>query len=375
MAVELLRGKTRAGLYWRLSVAVIVVLAAVLVPLELGGSPGPGSHLGFSGALTIPHGVDYDLGRGAFSPDGTLLAGYGNPAGADNTNTLVVWRVSAAGYLRTFKAPGVYPNFLEAFAFSADDKKITTVDQAGAVHQWDLATGQQTALRPGFLAPTNAPPDIALSGDGSTVAIAHGDGADLWNLATGKLIAQFSDPDKARIPDTGNSLSLDADGGRLTIGDPAGRVYVWDVPSGKVIETLSYDAAAASGNGDAAASLSPDGKTVVLPDDADGGFNSLWSVATGSNVTPKAPEWGEPSRVVFSGDSQVVAAQNSTGKTVTIWIARTGNLPFIYHYRDANATLIALSRDGRKLVVTQANATGGASIKTDVVSIPLTGPT
>jgi hypothetical protein len=67
------------------------------VPLELGGNSGPGSHPRFSGAFAIPPGVDCNLGRGAFSPDGTLFAGYGNPVGAQNTNTLVVWRVSAAG--------------------------------------------------------------------------------------------------------------------------------------------------------------------------------------------------------------------------------------------------------------------------------------
>ena len=177
---------------------------------------------------TLPHpGHQASVDSVAFSPDGKTLAT------GDGDGSTYLWNTATSKLITAMRVPGG----VSAVAFSPDDRVLASEDADGATYLWDLVTGKHTATFSGGTA-DGVGGSVAFSPDGKTLAVADGDvyagSARLWNVATGKLIASFSDPSGYAV----SSVAFSSDGRVLASGDnydadqPASfpaRTYLWDV--------------------------------------------------------------------------------------------------------------------------------------------------
>jgi hypothetical protein len=304
----------------------------------------------------------------AFSPDGTLLAGLG----VKNTSDIYVFNAATGAHAITLTLP---PNtFQLQLAISADDKTLTAIDDSipGGVWRFSLASGQESTLYSSMAAIPDGADDSStatISADGSTLAVvdAARDGVVVWNLDGGTEVAQFTDPDGANVVQPGHSLSgavtLDENGGRVSVADSTGRVYVWNVSTRKVIATLRYDNSGNNATLTNPATLSPDGALIIAEDPASPSGSYIWSVATGANVTPGGAGWPRKSGPVnFSSDGKVIAKDRDNGTGFDLWSVATGWVLAVVDYSaylpDQQPSLAGIGLEGNELLT--VNSSGGA---------------
>ena len=151
--------------------------------------------------------------RGALSPDGRLVA--------VGTRPLTVWEV-ATGKKR-LTVDGIPNAFV--FAFSPDSRLLAAWDHGGNVVVVDLRTG--AAVRRLQTADANdGVSALALSADGKRVAVGSPTGrVTVWDVTTGDTLAPFAGHDGLVT-----GLAFTADGKRLVTTAQDGTALVWEVP-------------------------------------------------------------------------------------------------------------------------------------------------
>jgi serine/threonine-protein kinase len=309
-------------------------------------------------AVRLPGGDD--LSQPVYSPDGTLLAGLG----VSNTSDIYVVNAVTGMPVRTLKLPANV--FSPQLAFTPDDKTLTGVDGSvpGGVFQWDLSTGQETTLVPSMAATGGAADSdtAVISADGSTMAILDSarDGVDVWNLSSGTKTAELTDPDGATVVTSGSgyygAISLDENGSLVSVADPAGNVYVWNVSSRQLTATLHYDYNTLSNSNFKTdpATLSPDGKLITINFAASGPVSSVWSIATRASVTPGGSDWPRTgAAVLFSANGQVIVTNRDGGTAADLWNAASGahlaSVGFSAAGPGDGLSITAIAPDGREL--------------------------
>jgi hypothetical protein len=248
--------------------------------------------------------------RLAFAAGGRLLAA----AGTDEA--VRVWDLAG-----TTSAPQVFPapsgGLVVPFALSLDGRLLA---MRGAV--WDRVIGKERYRLPGGVDPGHF--RYAFSDDGCTLAVSGGASIRLCEAATGRELHRL----------TGHRghvylLDFSRDGRRLLSleGTTAGfsarserQIRIWDVVTGK---ELSFDRTHRLRATSAA--LSPDGRTVALVREWEGGkpreenrVVTLWEVATGTERCRFAGHREAVTAVGFSTDGrQLVTASADT--TALVW--------------------------------------------------------
>src|SRR5262249_35129354 len=134
----------------------------------------------------------------------------------------------------------------------------------------------------------------------------------LWEVPNGKLIRQFGDPSRQRV----QAVALSPDGRMLAgRGGPGGGLCLWDIATGKLL---------AEGKGGPASlvslAFSPDSKRVA----SRGNDNKLrlWDAVTGLEQWAHTSATGAVFAVAFSPDGKTLAALET--KTISFWDAATG---------------------------------------------------
>ncbi|MBL8055293.1 MAG: PD40 domain-containing protein [Anaerolineales bacterium] len=196
----------------------------------------------------------------AFSPDGRWLATAGDGPFVN------VWD-TATGRPVMDLASGSGTWFVSALAFLPDGKALLGLESTGRLRRWDLAGGASTAVQtyqppnvyyydpaihPGAqrvaaeygwqgvvvsdlatgarqyqLAVRNAR-SIQINAAGTRLAASVGGQAQIWDLATGALLASYGQwPDAWRDP---ADLAFSPDGTQLAVSSTGGYVQVWPVP-------------------------------------------------------------------------------------------------------------------------------------------------
>jgi WD40 repeat protein len=153
----------------------------------------------------------------AFAADGATLAG------GCNDKTVRLWDVA------TGKEQGVLPGHAHAvvaLAFSPDGQTLASGDQRGVVKRWDVAAeteqgALEAARNEGFLNEVSA---LAFSPDGQTLAVAVESAVQLWDVATGQLVARLEGHQKKV-----KCLAFAPDGTHLASGGYDQTVRLWDV--------------------------------------------------------------------------------------------------------------------------------------------------
>lgn len=229
----------------------------------------------------------------AFSPRDANLA-------VAARDSIKIYDLAARKAVRSFEAPGS----VASTAFSRDGRLLALSTTDGAVSLLDAATGE--AL---WTARSDAEGEafaVAISADGTLVATANEhETVKLWDAKTGAELRIFSAAGQMRgVAFSASSHELVAAG----IGTPS---TLWDIRSGKELRRFGSDALALA--------VSPDGTllaTADLPDNV-----SIWELATGRLIETFSGHSGDDSQILsvaFSPDGRLLASASTDG-TAKLW--------------------------------------------------------
>jgi WD40 repeat protein len=182
---------------------------------------------------------------GSFSLDGQQVVT------ASNDGTARVWDVKSGKEIARLQG---HDKGVTSAAFSPDGQRVVTGSKDGTARIWDTT--------PKF--PLLAFATLGYHRDVSTATFsAHGrlvvttswedNTARVWDVETGKQVAQFSKKDEDKIRDA----AFGSEGRRRVVTSGTNIARVWDLESGKEIAHLQHE-----GNVDTAA-FSPDGRLIV----------------------------------------------------------------------------------------------------------------
>jgi WD40 repeat protein len=156
------------------------------------------------------------------------------------------------------------------------------------------------------------------------------------------------------------ALAFSADGEHLISGSWDHSVKLWDVATGRALNTI-----ASKVTGIEASALSHDGRLIAAEDSSDG--IRIWSATTGKEVRVikgDKPPWDESwvYSIAFSPDDSLLAAALD-GKTVRLWDVNSGRAVRDVTGNPRTFIYMAFSPNGRWL------ATGGDSKTIEIVDV------
>ncbi len=211
-------------------------------------------------------------------------------------------------------------------ALSGDGKTLACPGRDGAVHLWDVSSGKELAKMGDWRAGGRS--QVALSGDGKTLVMAaYGQGITVWDTRSARQVRDFgapTGPDRlmayrtAFSPDGKTLVQVGLEVGN---GGIKTAVVVWDVVAGK--ERHRYTDASAAGTLPAMSSgLSPDAKLLALPA---GNKVQLIDLTTGKAARQLDARDGNHS-LVFTPDGKQLVAVTGRNDGLTVWDVATGKV-------------------------------------------------
>ena len=275
----------------------------------------------------------------AFNPSGGLIAA-ASPAG------VTLWR-AAGGRPRILVASPVQGPSL---AFTPNGRLLITADLSGTVIVYDVASGRKVRrIRPVTgREPVVSPPVVAVSPDGSRLAVGYPDANGNGVVAvysTQTWRKQFNVMSIRSVEIL--SIAFSPDASRLAVGAADGTSGVWSIPTRERL--VAYDGPTA---GVFSTSFTPDGRSVLTA--SGDGIARVWR-ALGA----------ERSFILVRGGIDDVALTGSTleilsttpSRTVVRWLRLPGGQPIrTVSVPVAQNGLATISPDGRYVFVSHSVA-------------------
>jgi WD40 repeat protein len=298
-------------------------------------------------SIAAPGGRIYLLASERWEPSG---AGQrkGEAARASGKGNVFVWDVLAErtvchleGLQWAKLVPRQYPPVRplavapdgKTLAVALSDRAVSLGDKT--VRLYELPTGLHRTAAPG---PREGVTQLTFSADGKKLATGGPDmRACLWDADSGKLLRFFAHPHR------GGGMALSADGTVLAMaaGDT---VVLWDTASGK--ERKRWKVPAASLYLQKLA-LAPDGKTAIT---AGGNAECLmWAASSGRRLRRLPPTQGNILSMALSPDGRTLATAGHPG--VGLWDTASGELLRLLNPYNSSAGCVALSHDGAVLAL------------------------
>lgn len=247
---------------------------------------------------------------------------------------------------------------LTSLAFSGDGRLLVSASDSLSAKDWqlrlwDVHTGRllRVFTKPGAFT------RIAISHDGKLVASVHL-AVKLWDTGTGHLVHSITTENGVDAC----CFAFSPDGHLLVAEDWSGTprwVRLWDTRTGALVRKFGGPQYAYQDHG-APLGFSPDGRTLVVEAESNGGWPGLdfWDVATGRFVRrlSSEPFAGSLHSLAFAPDGAMVGAVSAwrTFSTLIMWDLRTGrqlDSPLTYPRESDAPSEIAFSPDGRILAL------------------------
>jgi eukaryotic-like serine/threonine-protein kinase len=258
----------------------------------------------------------------AFSPDSKLLATGGIE--------LSLWDVSSGREIRRFTG---HTNPLTGIALSPDGQVLASREGGGtadsALRLWEVSSGRglETIVFPFYSG--NRP--VAFSPNGVLVATASGSRVRLYEVANGR---ERPAPTVTGATSGVIAIAFSPDGKMLATASWEKGVMLWDVPSGRQVNTLSAEGAQSL-------AFSPDGKLLAAE-------SRLWTVASGRELRAlQVPGGGRHFSSTFSPDGKLLAV-GSESKNLFLFEIASGNLVRTLPHTSPVIS-VAFSPDGKLL--------------------------
>jgi WD40 repeat protein len=288
----------------------------------------------------------------AFSPDGALLA-------SREGSKIVLWDSATCAKLRSIQ---LKQNTMWGAAFTSDGKLIAAGTNGCCVMVWDTASGKEklcleTPTRSFWAVDTDPQGKyLAAGGDGD-----NGDNGDkiyLWELPHGKLLHTFQAGDILAV-------AFSPDGKTLASCGRASAVFLWNVPAGSKKQELQGPAHKTQYEAIRDLAFSPDGTTLAAahPDC----HVRLWNLAKGKELTAMK----HPNPVLclaFHPDGRTLVTGSDGDTLLRRWDVSTGKCVAEFEtnavwYINRQVNVVAFSPDGKTLVT---NGKGGSLLLLDV---------
>ena len=292
--------------------------------------------------------------------------------------------------LRNISAPGkviakfdAHTNHVTSVAFSPDSKILISGSFDGTIKLWDVAIRRSITTRS-----TGSVFSLALSPDGTMIAVGSYYLVSLWDVATGENIT----PVAWQIPDYVHSVVFSPDGTMIAAGSghdsgEEGTVKLWDVTTGENIAALEHipyihsvvfspDGAMIAIGSEVGVKLwdisnknfdtlkgytrrvnsvkySPDGTILALGTGGDyetaasflGGRIYLWKAPLWRNIATLEGHWAGALSVAFSPDGMILAS-GALDHTVRLWDVATGANIATFEAHTEQVRSVAFSPDG-----------------------------
>ena len=228
-----------------------------------------------------------------------------------------------------------------AFSQTADlQNPPTTSDQD--IRTWKLPDGAILRLGKGVLGGSDRA--IAFSPDGKHLAVASGIGIWIYDVKTARELTLLNSERTMLI----RSVAYSPDGSILAAGTGDGRVQLWEVESGRFLNSLLRPGP--GGNVDALA-FSPDGRTL-----ASGTWYEikLWDVENQQHLKTLEGHEGRIFSLAFSldGETLALAAEDAT---VKLWEIASGKDLATLRHTD-NVKSVAFSPDSEILATVESKS-------------------
>ena len=253
----------------------------------------------------------------AFSRDGKLLAA-GDDAPLDDkdgASSVRLWDPADGRLVRELKG---HTGGITAIAFSPADKRLASASHDGTIRLWDPADGRHIRS---IAVPDDHPCSeplgingvhyggvlaIAFSPDGQWLASGSYDGTvRLWNVETGKPLQTMYGHGREVV-----TILFSKNGKVLTSGSFDHSIRRWDLESGRELQVRDCHDGPVGG-----VVISPDGRLAAT---CSGYSIHLWSLATGKRLHMLRAVPGHANCIAFSPDGRALASAGDDGKIV-IW--------------------------------------------------------
>ncbi|MBK8259208.1 MAG: PD40 domain-containing protein [Polyangiaceae bacterium] len=235
--------------------------------------------------------------KSAVSPDGKVLAsgGYGE---------VNLWNTGSGELQGTL--PGA-KHYIDAMAFSPNQKRFAASSYDKIVYIWNLDTGKLDCTLQNTYGAIHA---IQFSADGSTVVFSGSDNrAYVANVAECTQTRELTGHGGA-VPAT----TISADGALVVTGSDDKLIRIFQAKTGSLLQTLAGHTEPVT-----AVQLSPDGKILVS------GSNDktvrVWNVETGAPIGVPMPHTASVASIAFSPNGKHVAALGADGNILTVTAA------------------------------------------------------
>ena len=252
-------------------------------------------------------------------------------------------------------------------AFTADGKRLVTINTATGGHVWEVSTGKQLCAfghpeptdrtaRPGIVGPP-----FSISSDGSLAVLLDVDGMCRVNdTTTGTTTLEFKFPGKEI-----QCLCISPDNKRVAANDKGGVAYVWDItPSktasaapSKIVGEKGFSLMAFVSDGSSLATLSLD--SIV----------EFWNTATGkqTRALPDDKESGTGWFIIApAGKNFLTGSRNDQGTLLLRDITTGKKLQELSHFGlNVGPDLVAaiFTQNGKALIVSNFNFRNNCEVR------------